>query len=121
MYNNDDDYKRRSYSRDDYRSENEMDPEAYKAKLRELGGEYLKKQDPKVGQHVKWKKGLRNRSLPDYEQLMIVIEAIPGRRCLGMPGTAYEDNPANIRAGLIDEFGDFVSLWYDPNRLEICE
>lgn len=74
----------------------------------------------KVGQLVRWKKGLKNKKRPSYDEPAIVVEILE---------TPFVDSDANIaspyfqesldfKLGIVSNEGDFYMFYYDKQRFE---
>ena len=81
----------------------------------------LKKNSLKPNQLVRWKEGLKNKELPEYNQPAIVWEILskplfenPKAHVAGSP---YFHEPLDIVLGVMDE-NEFVLLHYDSRRFE---
>ena len=81
----------------------------------------LKKNSFKPNQLVRWKEGLKNKALPQYNQPAIVWEIFPMARFDNPKahgtGSPYFNEPLDIVLGVMDE-DEFVLLHYDSRRLE---
>jgi hypothetical protein len=81
----------------------------------------LKKNSLKPNQLVRWKEGLKNKALPEYNQPAIVWEILPqplfdNPRAHGA-ASPYFHEPLDIVLGVMDEH-KFVLLHYDSRRFE---
>ena len=76
--------------------------------------------DFKVGDIVVWRSGLKNRSFPEYGTPAIVVEVLspPLMDESADSGSTYFREPLNLRLGIIDEKGDFLTFVYDGRRFE---
>jgi len=77
----------------------------------------------KVGDIVKWKKGMRNRRFPDANGVAIVTKVYPNPIYDDKSkdsGTPNFHDPMTVVLGVIDEDGDFVEFHFDGNRFEIA-
>ena len=81
----------------------------------------LKKNSFKPNQLVRWKEGLKNRNLPEYNEPAIVWEILPNpifdNTKTVVAGSRYFREPLDIVLGVMDENG-FVLYHYDSRRLE---
>ena len=81
----------------------------------------LTKNSFKPGQLVRWKEGLKNRSLPEYNEPAIVWEILPNpifdNTKTVVAGSRYFREPLDIVLGVMDE-NAFILLHYDSRRLE---
>ena len=81
----------------------------------------LAKHTFKPGQFVRWKEGLKNKSLPEYNTPAIVWETLPSpifdNTKTITAGSKYFKEPLDIVLGVMDE-GAFILLHYDSRRLE---
>jgi len=70
------------------------------------------------GDIVQWKTGLKNKRLPEADQLGVVVETLPAPIVDEDKGTSgsYFLEPLDVKIGLIDEDGDFVIFHYDSRR-----
>jgi len=73
-----------------------------------------------LGQHVKWKAGLRNRLLPDDGDPAIVVEILdpPIVDPIQDSGSPYFQENLDVRLGILDEEGQFQVYFYDSRRFE---
>ena len=81
----------------------------------------LKKNPFKPNQLVRWKEGLKNKALPEYNQPAIVWEILPKARFdnpkAHVAGSPYFHEPLDMVLAVMDE-DEFVLLHYDSRRLE---
>jgi hypothetical protein len=70
------------------------------------------------GQLVKWKKGLKNRKYPRYEEPAVVLEVLDSPIYSGDPESVspYFREPLDIVLGVIIQ-DDFEVFYYDRRRL----
>ena len=94
--------------------------ESYLNDLKILHKSFLKKTNFKVGQIVKWKKGLKNKRFPLENQPVIVLEVLdePVFDSETRSGSPYFFEPLDIVLGIIDSDGDFIRFYYDRMRFE---
>ena len=75
----------------------------------------------KPNQLVRWKQGLKNKDLPEYNQPAIVWEILPKARFDNAKAhgaaSPYFNEPLDIVLGVMDE-NAFILLHYDSRRLE---
>jgi hypothetical protein len=75
----------------------------------------------KMGQPVRWKKGLKNRRRPTYNEPAIVVkvlsEAVFDSKDEGA-STPYFQEPLDILLGLLDEDDDLIVFHFDSRRFE---
>jgi hypothetical protein len=75
------------------------------------------------GQLVRWKRGLKNRILPAYNEPVIIREVLAQplfdsceiARCTG---SLFFGEPLTLVVGLVDPEGDFAELRYDGRRFK---
>jgi hypothetical protein len=75
------------------------------------------------GQFVRWKPGLRNRTLPAYNESAVVREVLTApvfetceaSQCAASP---YFGEPLTLVLAVLDKDGDFLEFRYDGRRLE---
>lgn len=74
----------------------------------------------KVGDIVKWKPHLKNRTMPEYGDPLIVLELLekPLFDKDEGPDSPYFNEPLDIVLGLIADEGEFISFYYDRRRVE---
>ena len=81
----------------------------------------LTKHSFKPGQLVRWKEGLKNKSLPEHNAPAIVWETLPNpifdNSKTVVAGSLYFKEPLDIVLGVMGENG-FVLYHYDSRRLE---
>lgn len=92
------------------------DPET----LRSLHARYLERDRFAVGDIVRWKAGLRNKQLPEYETPAVVVEVLdePIVDSLHGPETPYFRERLDIALGVLDPEDDLVVFHYDSARFE---
>jgi len=77
----------------------------------------------KVGDIVKWKKGMRNRRFPSSDGVAIVTKVYPepiyDDKAKDSGSPQFHD-PMTVVLGVIDEDGDFVEFHYDGHRFEVA-
>ena len=75
----------------------------------------------KPNQLVRWKQGLKNKDLPEYNQPAIVWEILPKARFDNPKthgaGSPYFSEPLDIVLAVMDE-DEFILLHYDSRRFE---
>ena len=83
-------------------------------KLKDAFIRFQKKERFEVGDIVVWKNGLRNR------EPAIVVEnfSVPFYDEGETTGSSYFREPLDIRLGVIDDSGDFITYVYDSRRFE---
>jgi hypothetical protein len=71
-------------------------------------------------QLVRWKQGLKNKGLPEYNEPAIVWEVLASPRFDTEPGagTPYFHEPLDIVLAVMDKDDDFVLFHYDSRRFE---
>lgn len=76
--------------------------------------------DFKSGDLVQWKKNMKNKRRPDYGTPMIVIEVLeePIYDAEKDSGSAYFKESLTVKAGSLDNDGDFLVFHYDGRRFE---
>lgn len=70
------------------------------------------------GDLVQWKTGLKNKRLPEADQLAVVVEMLPvpvTDEDKGSSGSYFLE-PLDMKLGMVDEDGDFVIFHYDSRR-----
>lgn len=78
------------------------------------------KHEFKPGQVVKWKKGLRNKLYPDFEQPAVVIETLSTPILIEKvnSGSPYFSEPLDLVLAILDEEDDLIIFHYDSRRFE---
>jgi hypothetical protein len=94
-------------------------PEGRADHLRDLKARYNESVPLAVGDIVVWKKGMRNKRLPLYDEPAIVLEVlaepiIPTSEPL--MGTPLFREPIDIRLGILLEDGEYASYHFDAAR-----
>ena len=76
--------------------------------------------DFKPGDLVQWKRNMKNKRRPEYGTPMIVIEVLkePLYDAERDSGSAYFKEPLTVKAGSLDNDGDFIVFHYDGRRFE---
>ncbi len=74
----------------------------------------------KLKQLVRWKQGLKNKGLPEYNEPAIVWEILDAPRFDNEhgAGTPYFHEPLDIILAVMDEDDDFVLFHFDSRRFE---
>ena len=90
--------------------------------LDELVAAMNKKYDFNVGDKLKWKKGFKNRKVPDYNQPVIVLSKFDEPIIVDdvEKGSTYYNEKLTIKVGLIKN-GEFLTFYFDGNRFEPYE
>lgn len=104
-------------------SENEGEQLTIKEKLQRLKDckdAISIKHNFKIGDIVKWKPNLKNRSIPEYGEPLIVLELLenPLLDKEDGPGSTYFNEPLDIVLGLIADKGEFITFYFDSRRVE---
>ena len=92
----------------------------HSALIRRLLASLQERHEFKIGQFVRWKDGLKNRTLPNEGVVGIVVELLadpvyPDRDT----GSAYYREPLDMALGLIiGEERQFGVYWFDSRRFE---
>lgn len=88
--------------------------------LRELLASYQKSHTFKVGDLVRWKKGLKTRVYPQGEDAAIVVEVLstPLIDPATDPAVPHFKNAYDLVCGVIFE-GNFYTYYFSSNRLEL--
>ncbi len=77
------------------------------------------------GDIVQWKRGLKNKKNPPEDGFAIVVQVIPrdeaGYSEDENSGSTYYREVLDLRLGVIDLDGDFVTYWFDSERFEKFE
>ena len=103
---------------------NECYSESNIAELKKRNESFLKKHIFEKKQILKWKKGLKNRTLPMENQPVIVVDILnpPLLSTEDESGSTYFHEPLDIILGFIDEkHDDFIVFHYDSHRFEPYE
>ncbi len=78
---------------------------------------YLEDHQLAVGDIVRWKAGMKNRSVPAYGEPVIIVEILKEPVVGGDDsGTPYFREQLTVKLGWIDPDGDFVCFHYDGSR-----
>lgn len=104
-------------------SENESEHLTIKEKLQRLKDckdAINIKHNFKVGDIVKWKPNLKNKTMPEYGEPLIVLELLekPFFDKDEGPSSPYFNEPLDIVLGLIADEGEFISFYFDSRRFE---
>lgn len=72
------------------------------------------------GMLAQWKRGMKNRTSPEYGAPMVVVEVLepPIIDCKFDSGSVYYREPLDILLGFLDEDKEFYVLHYDSRRFE---
>lgn len=89
-----------------------------RAALRESYNSYINKTKFCPGELVVWKKGLRNKKMPKYDQPAVVVEQleVPVISDEEGSGSPYFREPLDLVLGVIDSEGDLLMHYYDGAR-----
>lgn len=70
------------------------------------------------GDLVQWKHGLKNKRLPEVDQMGVVVEVLPTPVTDSDKGASgsYFLEPLDLRIGIVDDDGDFTIFHYDSRR-----
>ena len=91
-------------------------------RLRELRESYIAAQDFTEGDIVVWKAGMKNRSYPDYNEPVIVMEIFAEPRVADHDsGTPYYHEELTVKLGWLDSDDELVCFHYDGNRFQKAE
>lgn len=73
-----------------------------------------------VGHIARWKKGLKNRKFPSYDEPVIVVQVLTEPIFDGTEesGSSYFRERLDIVLGVINPDGDFLLFHYDSRRFE---
>jgi hypothetical protein len=76
----------------------------------------------KVGDVVRWKRGMQNRRFPTLEDVGIVVEVLtsPVVSPDNDSGSIYFRELLDVRIGTASEKGDFAIYWFDSSRFELA-
>ena len=93
-------------------------PKIDKNELRNVFDSFLKKDNFKVGDLVKWKDFLRNRSQPDYDEPAVVVSVLDEAHITNNQDSLSSDflEPLDIALGFFDIDGQFVIYYFDKRR-----
>ncbi len=99
-----------------------IDIEKYIAELRTLSENLRQVNLFKIGDIVRWKKGLKNKRIPEYDVPAIVVEVLdnPIFDDKVEIGSTYYHEPLDIVLGLIIK-GEFLTFHYDSRRMELYQ
>lgn len=88
--------------------------------LKELHQTFIQSYSFTEGQIVKWKKGLKNKKLPEETQPAIVIKVLTSPVLKGEKdsGSSYFREPLDLILGMVDRKGKFATFHYDKRRFE---
>jgi hypothetical protein len=91
--------------------------------LKELYEAFERAHSFQPGQIVRWKKGLKNRKRPDYDEPVVVISTWndPLYDQTQESGSTYFREPLTIILGMIDNDGELISFHFDSRRFEPYE
>ncbi|BAZ29385.1 hypothetical protein NIES4074_18300 [Cylindrospermum sp. NIES-4074] len=100
--------------------EKESYGEEYIAQLKSACHNFLKKDAFQVGQLVKWKENLKNRTIPYKNQPAIVVETLaePVVSNEEESGSPYFRETLDIILGILVDDDTFLTFYYDSRRFE---
>jgi len=86
--------------------------------LEELYAEFHRSHTFSPGDLVVWKKDLKNRRKPAYEEPAIVVEKLDKaiQDESAEPSSMYFREPLDVILGLVDEDGEFICYYFDSRR-----
>ena len=78
------------------------------------------KQTFKVGDILEWKPNLKNRTMPEYDDPIIILQILetPIFDNEDGPSSTYFNEPLDIVAGLIGEEEEFITFYFDSRRFQ---
>ena len=109
-------------SMQDSSSKGLIDIEKYIENLKDLYRRLKEKNEIKTGDIVKWKKGLKNKNLPRYDEPSIVVDVLkepiidPAAQNAGTP---YFNEQLDLVLGIITEDDNFLTFYYSSDRFEL--
>lgn len=82
---------------------------------------FIEKNELKVGDKVRWKKGLRNKVFPLLTEKAIVLEVLkkPIISDKEDSGSPYFKEPLDLILATKDHDGDMLTLYFDSRRFEL--
>lgn len=100
-----------------------LSPDMVRDILEERMNAYFKEYSFKIGDCVKWKEGLKNKTIPEYGQPCIVMDIVnpPLFDKESSSGSPYFNEELDIKVGIVDEDDDFMIFYLDSKRLEYFE
>jgi hypothetical protein len=106
--------------KDSNNTEKQSYGEEYISQLKASCNSLLKKEIFEVGQIVKWKEDLNNRTLPYKNQPAIVVSILdePVISNEVNSGSPYFLETLDIIIGIITDEGTFLTFYYDSRRFE---
>lgn len=89
--------------------------------LQELWNRLMEAVEFEPGQLVRWKRGLKNRTLPAYGVPAVVIEVVdpPVYDDTKGSGSAYFREPLTLVLGILDDDEELVQFHFDGRRFEL--
>lgn len=123
LLSDDDDFKKFLLSKFSEKSENTPSliiNDDYIQNLKSLSLNLEIENDLKKGDLVKWKQGLKNRRIPEYNQPAIVMEVLQEPIIINHDeyGSATYREPLGIVLGIITPKNEFLIFHYDKRRFE---
>jgi hypothetical protein len=94
--------------------------QSYVEQLRTNHQELVKTHRFRAGQLVVWKKGLKNKKLPEPNQPAIIVEVFdePRFETSRDPGSPYYAEPLDLVLGIMTKEGEFLTFYFDKRRFE---
>jgi len=88
--------------------------------LRILHQRFIERHEFNVGDIIQWKKSLKNRKHPAYNEPVVVVELLaePIHDATDESGSPYFRERLDIVLGIVDPEGDFLLFHYDQRRFE---
>lgn len=91
-------------------------------KLRTLRAAYEAKETFSPGDLVSWKPGLKDKTVPAYGEVGIVMQVLPGEvDAKEESASPYFRQPIDLAVGLIFRDGDFNIFRFDAARMQKVE
>jgi len=111
-----------TYRKESLETTTHKEHHAMREKLQKLASSLNDKQTFKVGDLIKWKDDLKNKRSPDYGEVAIVTEIFEAvlDHTEDSAGSAYFREPLDLKAGFVDDDGDFVELHFDSRRFQLA-
>ncbi len=112
--------QRNLQKKDSNKDEEQSYGEEYISQLKASCSSLLKKEIFEIGQIVKWKEDLNNRTLPYKNQPAIVVSILdePIISNEVNSGSPYFLETLDIIIGIITDEGTFLTFYYDSRRFE---
>ncbi len=96
--------------------------ESYRGQLEGLHRSYMENQTFEVGDLLQWKEGLKNKRIPDYDELVVAVEILaePLFDATERSDSQYFREPLDMQIGFLDDDQEVVMYFVDSRRFRLA-